>query len=663
MKKRSAYTKKDFSFVSWTPAEIKAVAARVLEEKENAYQRIKGLSHPERTFENTVYAIEVTHALLWPLHAISLLMEVSPKKEVRAAAKQALQTAEKKLIELEYDEALYRAVVHCQKKKERRTPEEKKLLEDMLRGYRRMGFALSLKKRVILKKNLKELSRLSMLFSKTITDHQDQILVSEEELAGLPEHYIAGLTQAGQGKYAVTLQYPDLNPFMENADDPIRREELARKYLRKGGEKNLRTAEAILALRHANARLLGYADHGAYRLEEKMAKRNKTVFRFLTDLMDRVEGGVKKEMGELSRLKSEHTGKSYAPVKSFDVAYYSNKLKKEKFRFNSESLRPYFPLEKVKSGMFGIYEKLLGVVFARVLGIPLWHPDAELYSVSDEKSGALLAYFAMDLHPRENKYGHAAVFDVISGHDRGYGDSAYVAPFAALVTNFPKPRPDHPSLLSHDEVETFFHEFGHVVHETLTEARFVSHSGLSVARDFVEAPSQMFEHWVWDRKMLGKMSGHFETGKPLPKALLDNLLRAKNHMIASWVMRQLIFALYDMELHTGTLKKKNFIVKRYAELYERYAGFAPPKDALFLAGFGHFTGYDAGYYGYMWSKVYATDMFTRFEKEGLLNRRTGSDYRKWILEKGSSRTEMDLVKGFLGRKPTKKAFLKEMGLL
>lgn len=662
MKKRITYSKKDFSFVGWGPKEIREAVVSALEKKREAYAAVKRIPAAERTFENTVYAIEATHAFLWPMHALNLLMEVSPKKEVREAAKRTLEEAEKKLIDLEYDTALYEAVRTYRPKRERLAPEEKKLLEDMLRDYRRMGLGLSPEKRTLLKKNLKELSRLSMRFSKNITDYQDSILVSEEELAGLPEHYVAGLTRTAQGKYVVTLQYPDLYPFLENADDPVLREELSRKHLRKGGRQNLKLAEKILDLRYRNARLLGYSDHASYRLEEKMAKSKENASRFLDELMGKIERGVREEIAMLSRLKREHTGDRLAIVGSSDIAYYANRLKKERFSFDTESLRPYFPLEKVRQGMFEIYQTLLGVTFIRIKDIPLWHPDVELYSIADSRTGGLIAYFAMDLYPRENKYGHAAAFNVISGHDRGWNDETYVTPFATLVTNFPKPLPKRPSLLTHDEVETFFHEFGHIVHETLTEARFVSQSGFSVAHDFVEAPSQMLEHWVWDLKCLRKISGHYRTGKPLPKPLLENLLKAKRHMIAHWAMRQLVYARYDMEIHTGRPKKAGFLAERFRRLIHKYIGVIPPKDALFLSGFGHFVGYDAGYYGYMWSKVYATDMFTRFEAEGLLNRQTGREYRKWILEKGSSSKEMDLVVGFLGRRPNKKAFLREIGL-
>jgi thimet oligopeptidase len=266
---------------------------------------------------------------------------------------------------------------------------------------------------------------------------------------------------------------------------------------------------------------------------------------------------------------------------------------------------------------------------------------------------------SLDLFPREGKYGHAAVFGIIAGRSEDYAETSYKAPFASMVANFNKPSELRPSLLSHDEVETFFHEFGHLVHNVLTTCRFGSQSGTSVAWDFVEAPSQMLEHFVWDKEMLNRLSKHYKLGKPLPDDALVNLLGSKMHMIATFVMRQLVFALYDLIIHTDQTVDS---VSLYKDLVLKNLGHSPSPEQIFPAGFGHLMGYDAGYYGYMWSKVYAVDMFSRFKQSGLLDRGVGKDYRNWILEKGSSLEEIDLVKGFLGREPSNSPFLEEIGV-
>ena len=371
------------------------------------------------------------------------------------------------------------------------------------------------------------------------------------------------------------------------------------------------------------------------------------------------------EFKEILLLKREITKNPKATLDYYDVsniqAYNMSELKKRKFGIDNEKVREYFPLEVVKRGTLEIYSKLFSVKFVKLFGYPTWHKDVEVYAVRE--NGKTVAYFMFDLYPREGKYGHAAVFDIIPGRvSVEKGKEKYNPPVACMVTNFKKPTKAMPSLLTHDEMETFFHEFGHVVHVVLTKARYASQSGANVAIDFVEAPSQMLEHWVWDKKMLNILSGHYKNpAKKLPKILLDNLLAAKNHMIAFWAVRQLVLASLDMEVHTSSaVKDANKVLN---QVMWDYFGITMPRGSIYPAGFGHIGGgYDAGYYGYMWSDVYAADMFTRFEKEGLLNKKTGADYKKWILEKGSSMDEMELVKKFLGRKPNNKAFLKERGL-
>jgi thimet oligopeptidase len=657
---RMEYAPQDFAWTRWTPEEIVRAGEEVLASKREAYAKVGGTAAEDAAFWNTVYAVEESNHCLWKLHALVILMNASPSKEVRDAAQKAVEAAEKELVDIEYDEAVYRAVKAYAERGEALEGEDAKLVRDMLRDYRRMGFDLPEEKRAMLKENLKKLSELSSEFGKNINEYEDRIEVTREELDGLPEAYVHNLRRTEEGKYVVTLDYPDLFPFMENAKDEKRREELALKNLRKGGERNMELLKEIVRLRDENARLLGYASHGQFRLETRMAKTPETVFGFINDLTEKLGRGIEREMGELREFKKRLTGAEAAELHHHDIPYLINQLKKERYQVDDERVREYFPIEKVKEGLFSIYSELLSVRFSRQEGYEFWHEDVELYKVEDE-GGELLAYFLLDLYPREGKYGHAAVFNIVTGHrEAGPEGDRYVTPLACMFTNFPKPNAQHPSLLSHHEVETFFHEFGHVMHEILSKARYISQSGFSTAWDFVEAPSQMLENWVWDKEMLGRLSGHYRTGEPLPDDLLDNMLKAKHHMAAYTAMRQMVFALFDITLHTHGVKEE--LNEEYAEMVSRYVGVKLPDEQMFLAGFGHLMGYDAGYYGYMWSKVYASDMFTRFKQEGLLSKETGRDYRRWILEKGSSMDEMDLVRGFLGREPDSRAFLEEIGL-
>ncbi len=656
------YTKKDFAWTQWTAKDIKKLAPKILAHKKQHYAEIKKIPKEKRTFENTIYAIEASNYEINPLlYQIELLMNVSPDKTIREMAKNTLDVLRKKLIDIEYDETLYQAVKEYVKKKEKLIGEDKKLLKDMVLGYRRMGFELPLVKRKVFQKNIKKLTSLSRQFQKNINDYHDHIAISSKETKGLPESYLARLARDKQGNYLVTLQYPDLGPFMENAENPEKRCELADKNSQKGGKKNLILARDILDLREKNAVLLGYKNHAEYKIEDKMARHPSRVYSFLHQLMPKLAPLVKEELMELVEFKREVTGKNNATLMYYDVAYYANQLKKKRFLIDDEELRKYFPFWKVKQGIFKIYQDLLGVTFEQIHGYPLWHKDTELYVVKTPK-GKVISYFLLDLYPREGKYTHACASEVVDGRLASFKNTnEYIPPVACMIANFTKPVKDTPSLLSHGEVETFFHEFGHIMHFVLTQASYGSQSGFHAAWDFVEAPSQMLENWVWEDKALKIISAHYKTKQPLPRLLLKNLIQTKKFLIAQDSMRQLVFALFDMDIHTK--KDVASLTSKYRTLVNQWTRVSISPKSLFPASFGHFAGgYDAGYYGYMWSKVYAADMFTRFKKEGILNPRTGHDYRTWILEKGGSREEIDLVKGFLKRKPNNKAFLKEIGL-
>lgn len=661
---RIPYTKKDFAWVHWTAADIKRLAPKIIEEKKARLKLIKKVLSAERTFENTVYALEASdYGLADLILKIDLLQNVSPDKKVRDEAMRAIQLIEKKLIVVEHDKAIWGALKVYERGAWRREraclgEDDKKLFRDTFLSYKRMGFDLAPEKQKRLKAIKQRLARLANEFRHNINNYRDHIVVTDEELSGLPERYRAGLKRDKRGRALVTLAYPDYHPFMELAHDATKRKELAEKFLRKGGDENMIILEEMLALRAERAKLLGYAHHADYQTELRMAKSGEVALAFEERLLKKVARGGKRDLEDLRDLKRERTGDKNAVLEFYDIAYYGHELQKRRFHFDSEELRTYFPLEQVLEGTFTIYATLFGVTFEKVK-ISLWHPDATLFAIKDT-AGTVLSYFALDLYPREGKYGHAAAFGIVAGRTASFCGDEYVAPFATMVTNFSKPVKGHPSLLSHGEVETFLHEFGHIMHYTLTNARHASQSGYHTAWDFVEAPSQMLEHWAWNKKSLDLLAAHQKTRKPIPPVLMKNLLKSRDHLLRYGVLRQLILGIFDLTLHaTKNPPNPN---KLYKSLVRKYVEIELPTSSIFPAGFGHLDGYDAGYYGYMWSNVFAADMFTRFAKEGILNKKTGKDYRAWILEKGGSGEEIDLIKGFLGRKPSNEAFLKEIGV-
>ncbi|HCR52299.1 TPA: hypothetical protein DIV48_01455 [Candidatus Kaiserbacteria bacterium] len=654
--KRKPYTRTDFRWVKWNKSDFRKILAGIVRRKKGDYARIRAIPADKRTFENTVYALEASDDQTTDeIYRVGLLKEVSPDPKVRAAASETAELLQKKLVEIEFDPRMYRALKEYAKKREKLGGPEKILFEDMMKGYARMGLDLPRAQLSKLKANLKMLGKLALAFDRNLNENKDYILVTESELDGLPQSYRANLTKV-DGKYKVTMAYPDVHPYMAGAHDEDRRRELLEKFLRRGGPENISILKKMFKLRSGIARQLGYRSYADFQTELRMAKSARNVWRFINDLERRTKKRVAKDVAMLNADKRRRTGNAKAVLGSHDIAYLFKQIRKEKFNIDSDLVKEYFPFEHVKEATLATYQTLLGVVFKKRSGVKFWHRDAQMYDVYDKRDG-YLSSFLLDLYPREGKYGHAAVFDVTYGRQEG---KSYRAPLAAMVANFPKSSAENPSLMSHGEVETFFHEFGHVMHFTLTKARYRAQAGFNVAWDFAEAPSQMLENWVWDPQMLKRLSKHYKTGRPLPTDLIKRIIKARPFGEAWNVRGQLVLASLDMIVHTKGSKDP---VALYAKLSREMIGIAPPRRQLMLAGFGHIAhGYDAGYYGYLWSRVYAEDMFSRFAKEGVLNPKTGRDYRRWILEKGSSQEEIDLVRGFLGRKPNNKAFLRSIGV-
>ncbi len=653
----------NFAWVKMTPALMKKTADAYITHKKKVYSEIKKILPELRTYENTLYALERCDDSFDSFFSkMGLLSEVSPKKEVRDQANVIATEMSQKLVDIEYDRDLFISLVEYyegnfsdEKKKLRK--EDIKLLEETLRDYRRMGFDLPEVKQKRLKTLMKKVSSLSIAFRQNINDYQDYILCTEEELAGLSPRFISTLPKHTDGRYIVSLQYPHIFPFMAEAENRKKREELALKNLKKGGAKNLKIIEEIVKLRHEIATILGYKHHADFRTENRMAKSAKNVDEFQSSLLKTLAPLAKKDLGAIT-LHAKSLG--IKKLEHFDVGYVATHLKKKNFDLDPETLRSYFPLPHVLSELFTLCENLFSVVIAEY-PTPLWHKEVKMYQINDS-DGTLIGYFALDLFPREGKFGHAAMFDVVVPHEEGYRTENYVAPFSTMVCNFPTPSKKVPSLLSIGEVETLFHEFGHLLHMTLSRARIESQAGANVAWDFVETPSQIMENWVWDKEVLGRLSRHYLTKNTMPEDMIERVIKGKTFQNAYFYTRQLIQGKLDLDLHTGKVKDAKAAYRKMNKLYFNIE--LPEKETLFPAGFGHLVGYDAGYYSYLWALVYACDAFESFKTKGnknvMTNTEVGMKWRREVLEKGGSDDEMKLIKNFLGRAPSQKAFLKEV---
>lgn len=636
------------------PAEAEA---RVKLEKDLA--ALIAIPQAERTFENTIMGYERAFDNYGNALGMSgFLSYVSTDKKFRDAANDLQMQISQYMVDVATRRDVYKAIREYTDTNPRLDPVQAKLVKEMLIGFKNSGMDLNDADLEKFKALNKEKAEYIIKFDKNIQEYKDPLAVTQEQLRGLGEDYIQKLSKTDDGKYLVTLDYPDYVPFMQNADDERARKELEFKFNRRGGQENVELLEKTLTLRREIARLLGYKNHAELRLEDRMAKNPKTVMAFLKDLQKKLKPLGKKEDKEMIAYKNSKTGKNSRTLYSWESGYWSNKFRKENLELDSEKIKEYFPSQVVIDGMLDLFGGVFGITFEPV-DIPVWHPDVKAFKIKDKASGELVAYFYMDLYPREGKYKHAACFGLVEGEEKQ--DGTYQIPFVAIVANLNKPSGDTPSLLKHSEVETLFHEFGHVLHNALTKAKYSAFSGTSVSWDFVEAPSQMLERWAWDPQVLKKISRHYKTGEALPDDLIKRMIAAKNFGAGGMYLRQDFFAQYDMSLHTADTTPDT--TKLYFELTKKIRGLPLTKGTIPQASFGHIMGgYDAGYYGYLWSEVIAEDFFGEFKKNGIFNPETGLKFRREILEKGGTLDEEKMVENFLGRPADNKPFLKSIGL-
>ena len=450
---------------------------------------------------------------------------------------------------------------------------------------------------------------------------------------------------------------------MDNAKREDTRKKLIVAHDNLARQENIPLLEKILPLRDDIAKKLGYKTWADYQTEVKMGKNAKTVIDFEERLKTGLQPKFDAELAEFRQLKARQTGDPNAQIRIWDWRYYSEQLRRQKYTVDAEQLRVYFPYQRVLDGMFNIYQSIFGLKFKRVDPPYKWIGDLQLYAVSDVKTGEPLGLFYLDMFPREGKFNHFAQFPLIPG--KLLNDNRYQRPTVALICNFPAPAQDKPSLLSHSDVETIFHEFGHAMHSILTRAKYARFSGTSVPGDFVEAPSQMLENWVWDKKVLDSFAADYrDPSKKIPAQILARLKEARLATEGTRYRRQLSFGLMDLALHTQihdantreTLPLSNQLLSGV------FLSMVP--DTAFVAYFGHIIGYDAGYYGYAWADAIAADMATVFERapNGYFDKTAGLRLRKEIYEPGDSRDVNVSIEKFLGRKRSLKPFLKKIGI-
>ena len=647
-----------------TTNEIAATASAAIAAGNAALDRIGKLGAGQVTFANTIVALDDLNAELGlASERLGLIEQTSTNAAVRDAATVALKQLSEWAVGLDYREDVYRALKAFAATQPQLRGEDKKLFEETLRDYRRAGLELPKAERDEVEKLRKKLTALETDFQNNVTKAQQSLKFTREELAGVSEDFL-GQVKTGDDEYTVKANVTwHMLSVMDNCRVATTRKTFLTAHDNLARGENLVLLEKILGLRDRVAKKLGYANYADLETDVKMVKNGANAIKFLEDLQAGLQPKFAAEMEEFRQLKVKDTGDTNAIIYIWDWRYYSNQLKKEKFNVDAEQLRVYFPYQKVLDGMFGIYQHIFGLKFKPVTPPYKWVTDLQLYAVSDAQTDEPLGLFYLDMFPREGKYNHFAQFGIIAG--KRLSDGTYQRPVCSLVCNFPAPTADHPSLLSHDEVETVFHEFGHAMHTILTRAKYVRFSGTSVPRDFVEAPSQMLENWVWDKKVLDSFAADYrDPSKKIPVEILAQLQAARLATEGVRYRRQLSFGLMDLALHTQitAANATNLLALSNEKLGNIFLPMLP--DSAFIAYFGHIIGYGAGYYGYAWADAIAADMATVFEKSpgGYFDKDVGMRLRKEIYEVGDSREVNESIEKFLGRPRSLEPFLKRIGV-
>ncbi|KAK5055997.1 hypothetical protein LTR84_012548 [Exophiala bonariae] len=642
-------------------------------------------------------------------HILGFYQSVSTDQALRDASTEAEKLMDDFSIEAAMREDVFKLVDAALKSGENLDPESQRLLEKEHKGYVRNGLNIPAgPKRDRFKEIKKRLSQLGIAFSKNLNEENGGLWFTAQELDGVPTDVLSLLKKEGD-KYFLTFKYPDLFPTLKYATNSETRKKVFIANENKSNQNVPLFREAIL-LRDEAARLLGYPNHAAFRIEDKMAKTPKTVDDFLSDLRGKLSQGGLDEIATLKELKKddvksrgeEYDGKYYL----WDHRFYDRVMEEKDYQLDQQLIAEYFPLQNCIKGMLEIFEEIFGLQFVEIVGGDrdtisatgkgndiVWHEEVQVFSVWDDEGegGGFVGYLYLDLFPRVGKYGHAANFNLQPGFIHENGTRRY--PATALVCNFSKPTAKKPSLLKHDEVTTLFHELGHGIHDLVSRTTYSRFHGTNTVRDFVEAPSQMLENWCWTPSQLKSLSKHYSTlssdyydswrehagsnvTKPeehIPDDLIQKLIKTKNLNGALFNLRQLHFGIFDMTIHEpkdhASLEQLN-ISETYNALRKDISKIDGP-EALGegngwgngQATFGHLMGgYDAGYYGYLSSQVYSTDMFYSVFKKDPMNRTEGRRYRHTVLEKGGSQDEMKTLIDFLGREPKTDAFYEELGI-
>jgi thimet oligopeptidase len=649
-----------------TPAAIEAAMKNAIAKANAGLDQIGAQDPSKATFKSTVVALDdVTYEASLAANRATIIKETNTNPAMRTAAENAVKAFQDWAVGVDYREDVYKVIKAFTDTHPKLSGEDEKLLKETLRDYRRAGLELPPDQRKEVEELRKELSKLGTDFDTNIVKSNAPVMFSKADLDGLPESFFASPgIKTGDDVYTVMANVTwQFNTVQENAKNEATRKQLylVRETLAK--DKNVPLLNQMLALRNEIALRLGYKSWDDYQTEVKMAKTGMNAEKYINDLIAGIQPKFDSEVAELQKLKAADTNDPNAKIMVWDWRYYSNQLNKQKYAVDKEALRAYFPLQKVLDGMFNIYQGIFGLKFEKIVAPYKWIDDLQLYLVTDSATGEPLGMFYLDMFPREGKFNHFAQFDIISG--KLLPNGKYQRPTVALLCNFPPATGDVPSLMTHQDVETLFHEFGHALHSIVTRAKYGRFAGTHVPGDFVEAPSQMLQNWVWDKKVLDTFAADYrDSSKKIPADIVKKLNDAKLANAGVLYRRQFAFASLDLALHDPHPEEMPYDSVAISNPILEKVFLPIDPSTTFVSYFGHLNGYDAGYYGYAWADAIAADMATVFEKakDGYLDKQAGMKLRREIYEPGDSRDVNESIEKFLGRKQSVEPFLKKIGI-
>ncbi len=644
----SSYSSPEIEFYTDSEKLLKDFESEFKEIKQG-FDNVDVITYEERNAQNTIHKLDELFSKL-DFPEFMILGYTSPDQALREAALKCEEEVSEYLSSFILRKGTYKALLDLRKKDyDNLASDEKRWLDESIKDFEMEGVQLEGEKRARLEEINAQLSKLALEFSKNIREEDSSITVTAEELKGLPDTALERLEKDADGNYVLKTDYPTRNSVMKYAESSDTRKKYDHLFLNRAFPENIALLKEILTLKKEKAGILGFPSIRNILLSNKMAKTPEAVDNFLSNLLKVTSENTAKDRATLQKANG---GKE---VNYWDISYLKNKILQEKYNVDEEKVREYFSMESTIKGCMNIYEELFSIKFEEDKTAKTWHPDVKKYLVKSE--GKVIAGIYLDLFPRDNKYSHAAQFGLRGGRELSPGH--YQSPVVALVCNFAKPTEGKPSLLSLNEVTTFFHEFGHGMHSCLTTARLNGQSGTSVKRDFVEAPSQMFELWLEKPEILNRFAKHYKTGEPMPEELISNIVKLNYFLKAFNTNRQIFYASFDQAIHGTEVPEST--TKLWADMMWDITKYKSPEDTHFEASFGHIvSGYSASYYSYLWSEVISVDTFSRFKKEGIMNPKVGMEYRVKVLAKGDSVDPELLVEDFLGRKSTPDAFLESL---